>query len=783
MYENIALQLRRALSLTKVGAAVIIFSTLAACGSPDSADNDRQALNSSSSASSNTSTNSTNGKKASTRASASATPQKGAPQRRAAQPNIRRIDARTVIADVSNSLMSAHGETETALRKAGLGIVVDDIKRLDGQQLHDIEARSLVKEVYRRAEAHTPGQGDRVLAHLYKTAASTFPAVAEDPAFRPLRESAASLSAESLDPTSFRFASASDASKIKIPPHIDVAIKELSYVYSKGNIPEFTQIMQRAFPKANIPDLVARNSDVKGVMRDAFNNATPPPTLEARARVMIAETGRFPAATESANFARALAKIDAAETGFRGSEDALHKKLAAEQDALASRQAQSAQAKSIGAPGSVEISGKSAVKSLLHPDAVPPAQQRVSGVALQKSAQLYANYLATSFDGYRAAGGGGTASGGGNGSLKAKGNRSYSTTRPSLATRPGGVSAAPRVSPTYGRAIRSARAARGIAAGAEITPPNGVQLTNIGWIPNPDDDRFGRIVIEAISAGDRSILYMSRTLFTDSFDAASDILWGGHYGPMGFKEGNIFVVMSMDPFSQPDPNAAREIEDKVNKLRLRALMIGEDDLIAQGDMMSEIQDVQKLAGKLPRAIVFHPALYGRELAWTTARVDFWFNDREGLSQEASAMNGGISMPEPYHDIEISKADTWQFYERPATIRLSQNDNGLGRVSVVSSGSSERSRFGVSMFVFSDAFGEYPDGKRLPKLENELQPMLDWLALNHHDFIRLNDFSEAFALLRWANKNGAAPIVLDANGEAPLIATPDRVVIGDGPKVK
>jgi hypothetical protein len=27
-------------------------------------------------------------------------------------------------------------------------------------------------------------------------------------------------------------------------------------------------------------------------------------------------------------------------------------------------------------------------------------------------------------------------------------------------------------------------------------------------------------------------------------------------------------------------------------------------------------------------------------------------------------------------------------------------------------------------------------------------MLDWLSTNHHDFMRLNDFSEAFSLLRW-----------------------------------
>jgi hypothetical protein len=58
-------------------------------------------------------------------------------------------------------------------------------------------------------------------------------------------------------------------------------------------------------------------------------------------------------------------------------------------------------------------------------------------------------------------------------------------------------------------------------------------------------------------------------------------------------------------------------------------------------------------------------------------------------------------------------------------------------------------------------------------------MLDWLATNHHDFMRLNDFSEAFSLLRWLKKANVAHILVDMDGEGPEIATPDRIVIGDG----
>ena len=61
-------------------------------------------------------------------------------------------------------------------------------------------------------------------------------------------------------------------------------------------------------------------------------------------------------------------------------------------------------------------------------------------------------------------------------------------------------------------------------------------------------------------------------------------------------------------------------------------------------------------------------------------------------------------------------------------------------------------------------------------------MLDWLATNHHDYMRLNDFSESFSLLRWLRASGVSLQVIDMAGEKAKIATPDRVDIGKGPQV-
>jgi hypothetical protein len=68
------------------------------------------------------------------------------------------------------------------------------------------------------------------------------------------------------------------------------------------------------------------------------------------------------------------------------------------------------------------------------------------------------------------------------------------------------------------------------------------------------------------------------------------------------------------------------------------------------------------------------------------------------------------------------------------------------------------------------------------LEHDIQPMLDWLSTNHHDFMRLNDLAEAFSLLRWLNSNGIRVNIVDMAGDWPPIATPDQVVIGKGPGI-
>lgn len=148
------------------------------------------------------------------------------------------------------------------------------------------------------------------------------------------------------------------------------------------------------------------------------------------------------------------------------------------------------------------------------------------------------------------------------------------------------------------------------------------------------------------------------------------------------------------------------------------------------------------------------------------------------------MINGAPMPLDLASIDLSDAGTWQFFERENGVHFAPGSGRTGRLLVRSMGPepftrSDHGHFAVSMFALDT---DDPEARRLPDLERSLQPMLDWLSTNHHDFIRLNHFSESLTLLRWLRQQKISPLLIDMDGEDPEIATPDRTVIGEGPRV-
>src|SRR5262249_21429566 len=148
-----------------------------------------------------------------------------------------------------------------------------------------------------------------------------------------------------------------------------------------------------------------------------------------------------------------------------------------------------------------------------------------------------------------------------------------------------------------------------------------------------------------------------------------------------FRNGEILVLMSMDPDAPHAKRAFEDIAAKIAALRQRVPTLRSKDEADR--LIKEFEDLERQRSVIPRGIVSHPAIVGRELAWTAARVDFWFNQMDTLSQEAAAINGGRPIPQNLRDLPIRQASTWQFYELNSVVRLGADD-GKSRQLVVAS---------------------------------------------------------------------------------------------------
>lgn len=313
-------------------------------------------------------------------------------------------------------------------------------------------------------------------------------------------------------------------------------------------------------------------------------------------------------------------------------------------------------------------------------------------------------------------------------------------------------------------------------------------------------------------------------MFADSFYSAVGVLWEKHGDQAAFRENEILVLLSMDPESEV------VLQARIDAINSLAKVMLPDDRKEAQRILAQLKKAKSEVDKgnteainrhrrlnaefwthlskarsrldpsvrakldsndsrlqMTRGIVVHPAVVGRELAWSATRVDFWFNQIDLLSREATKLNGGTPIPKKLKSIPVSSAGTWQFYERDSVIRLGAQEGAARKLIVASHSTPEASsgnHFSISMFGRKAPAGvvEAGDGMfRLEALEKQMDPLLDWLAKNHHDFMRLNDFSESFSLLRWLRSANVEVKIINMKGDSVPIATPDRIEIDKGPR--
>lgn len=379
-------------------------------------------------------------------------------------------------------------------------------------------------------------------------------------------------------------------------------------------------------------------------------------------------------------------------------------------------------------------------------------------------------------------------SGGGGGPSYEESRRRHATYGSRIHATTGGV---PR---NYHVAVRSSRAARGVAVGADVRGPR-VEPERAFWIPGRGGG-FGRLVVK-VRGEDR--LAATRYLFVDSFEASVSMLWGDHDETAALNKGEVVILMSMDPESEIGKARREDVYARASarfeELRdeLERAPSDHDPLAVLAFLVQaenvEAEVVEELA-EIPRGIVIHPAAYGRELAWSAARVDFWFNDLDAVSREGAMLNGGEAMPASLREAWTGTAGTWQFYELDAELSIIESeglaDNLVVRSRTGPSGFGEGRRFSVSLFSFDaespGASAERNEDEGTWRLDGEevaLQPMLDWVFSNHHDFMRLNDFSESLSVLRWLQDSGCEILMIDSVASNPVeMTTPDRVFLGE-----
>lgn len=700
-------------------------------------------------------------------------------------PAPRNTDARVVAEQLIGSLDAGRRETAQNLSRLGFSAQVDETMRVDGHVLHSFSSRTLIETLYRRAEAHTAGEGDRFLAVLYKDASLGSAALASDPAFRDLSK----LTNDALSrPISFAPLSALNdvAKQPPLSPAVERAVTLLSQAYSGRHLPHARALVMRNLRLANDgPNKFETVLAASKSSRDAWNTFvrlhTPPPPVESSLRNILRDAKETSGGLSiDPNVYRVMEELSKElppeYQRYAEVEDALESRRRQYSEVAHATQLRAGEERPVGHPSDASKVMPSNQKTVLAKlEEGPPAASSSGSVGgpgpVPKSGELGSGPKSRAYSSYT--------------------GRTFESLGPTTANQtPPGISPTPR---TYRRAIVSARAARGIAVGGEVSSEVPTNPRRAYWLPNAKDDRFGRLFVEldADSGGAPQVL-ASRVLFADSFYAARAILWGNFDEQATFRNGEILVLMSMDPEARHVEKQREQAELRLKLLGLRAaeaLEAGDRDNYATVITMAE-----ETLRNLPKGIVVHPGIEGRELAWSASRVDFWFNQRALLSQEASMINGGSPMPEAFQSISLERANTWQFYELDSAVLLGPVEGGARRLVVRSTrpdGSSERGHFAVSMFAVTAPTTKQPppggerieeNTYRLPGLEKELQPMLDWLAVNHHDFMRLNDFSEAFSYLRWLRTKEVPMDIIDMDGEGQTIATPDRVVVGKGPSL-
>ncbi|WPK02547.1 hypothetical protein R6U79_09955 [Pseudomonas putida] len=735
-----------------------------------------------------------------------------------------------VIHLVSQQLAEGGIALHTELERLGLGAEIEILQRYTGDSLNSFSAQSMLENLYQRAEHHQTGEGQRFIAILLNEQAKHSAIIASAPQLKSLLDQypAARLNVQQhgltfSSPEHFK----PTVPQKPLPAIVQRGVATLTNIYADQGLSELRLITLKTFQKegydkAAFDKVILENPGKPDeALRKLLDIGTPKPTVEKAIHSLLGQTLERSAALS-------------ADTSIHSIMEALSSELTTEQrnylqaeDRLESRQLQLAQARAANRPGNVPPSDRekliSSIQQLPQKDMTAALKGKAEPVTFNgflaanevidpKSTAEYVNYLKDTFEPSNDAPSAGQSGSG----------------QPSDAP-------PPRSEPTpraFTKARFSARAGRGVSVGAKVDVRIEQTPVNAVWLTNAEDSRFGRLFVTFRNSPTSQSVAASRILFADSFYSAYSVISTPQGSPSAFRDGDILVLMSMTDgdfaqkrltfihdvmrrpgflesaifelddtqqakllqtieaiksttYPKPSDDALVEILLKNEKIK-ELLNIGAQRAVAR----AITEDPEQIMQATLRTIVIHPALHGRELAWSATRVDFWSNQIQQLKQESMLQNGGIAAPAELNDITTQGSSTWQYYEKDSIISMRASNQKASDLVVTSDPTSttpvsERSHFRVAMFNEKNGTHGTPAEDNLylrPDISENFQPLLDWLSTNHHDFIRLNDFSEAFSLLRWLTSKETTVQIIDIGLKASPLVTPDQTDITKGPLV-
>lgn len=705
------------------------------------------------------------------------------------------VDAQGSVDILASALAASSRSTLEALDRLGFAAVASELKSDADVPSKAFSSEVVLTSLYSRAERNKRGEGARFLAVVYADAAANSAAMATDARFAWARRYRSDQLDLAKHPIVFARPDQAHETIARPPAHIATAVEYLARYFGSGGLPGAQHAILRnmrrpGFDARRLEQVLFESTSSKAALQRLLAVGTPPPDPRAALRGLFFDT-----IAESAAL-----KLDPAAWRIV---EKLSSQLSPESQSLARAEASlpsfREQVESINAAkrewrdssrGAFEVDprDKAYAEEKFEESWRKPAEEELARRAQERDTHE-----------------------------RARGTESSTRSRPIRRPQP-----------------RSR--GKGVSIGDEVTLTFDRTPTAAFFVVNKRNDRFGRVfVLLASSDGKPDEVAYSRELYTDSFAAALELVndpslpddaMASHWRylvDLDFATKRMLIahgatrrpllelmsVLNKDPMWEL---VYRKLFDEM-RVEIEVAASGDHSGTRSSDRPRfesrdfldsrvgsaltadpRLMDIQAYTKAYPKALLdlaVHPALVGRQVAWSVCRVDFAFLRPAQLLKDVAVLTGNGRAPFEARSISLADASIWEFHERPASLSLSRVGPALYRIGVRHPDPkrpAQSSRLWLALVKKpgksppTPPLGTLGDFEHLDRAEELAIPAVEWLFRRHPDFVRVNDLVESSELLRWLKPHHPPLWLVDLDGPGPAVPTPRSFRPDKGPQV-